>query len=137
MSSMLTWPGAVSASFERLANVRNAPNFLARMRLMIPASPMQRAMVGFWRGRRISNDSGGLRGIGESIDAELDHVRAGLGRQSGVSLRLREAVDENGDAEMGHCSKRKRQGQTRMSTPPSHSLSQLVTSCFRGSRASD
>src|SRR5436305_291343 len=54
---MVTWPGAVSEPVEREAKVRNAPNFLARMRLMMPASPMQRAMVGFWRVVRSSKAS--------------------------------------------------------------------------------
>jgi len=57
MSRIETCPGAVPESSASEANVRNAPNFFASTREIIPASPMHRAIVGFWRCWRISNAS--------------------------------------------------------------------------------
>src|SRR5688572_6344445 len=38
----------------------------------------------------------------ERVDAEFDDVRAAFGRRGDVTLRLLDALDEDGDAEEGH-----------------------------------
>src|SRR5687768_278823 len=57
MSWIVTWPGAVALSSRNDANVRNALNFFARTREISPASPIHRAIVGFWRVWKSSNAS--------------------------------------------------------------------------------
>ncbi len=46
ISATVTCPGAVADSGSSGANVKNAPNFLAKTRLISPASPMHKAIVG-------------------------------------------------------------------------------------------
>ena len=42
------------------------------------------------------------RGINQLINAQLNHVRAGLGGRGDVALGRVEVLDEDGDAELGH-----------------------------------
>ena len=51
------WPDAVAVLGSSAAKVRQAPNFLERMRDAKPSSPMQRAMVGLKLDSNISKTS--------------------------------------------------------------------------------
>ena len=54
---MVGWPEAVAVCSSMAAKVRQAPNFLERMREARPVSPMQSAMVGLNLDSKISKTS--------------------------------------------------------------------------------